>query len=72
MKFLTPEWAKATAVRALRTFAQGTLGALGTTAVGVTEVNWLGAMSIGATAAIVSVLMAVAGLPETKTLPEAE
>jgi len=72
MNTFTPEWLKATAVRAVRTFAQGTLGALGTTAVGVTQVDWLGAMSIGATAAIVSVLMAVAGLPETKTLPEAE
>lgn len=72
MGTFTSEWLKATAVRAVRTFAQGTLGALGTTAVGVTQVDWVGAMSIGATAAIVSVLMAVAGLPETKTLPEAE
>lgn len=72
MSTFTSEWLKATAVRAVRTFAQGTLGALGTTAVGVTQVDWVGAMSIGATAAIASVLMALAGLPETKALPEAE
>lgn len=72
MGIFTPEWFKATAIRAVRTFAQGTLGALGTAAVGVTQVDWVGAMSIGATAAIVSVFMAVAGLPETNDTPEGE
>jgi hypothetical protein len=57
---------KAVGVRAVRTFAQGMLGALGTTAVGVTEIDWVGAASIGATAAIVSVLMALGGLPEAE------
>lgn len=66
------DFVKAVAIRAIRTFAQGMLGALGTTVAGVTEVDWLGAASIGATAAIVSVLMAVAGgLPEAGgELPE--
>ena len=57
---------KAVGIRAVRTFAQGMLGALGTTAVGVTEIDWVGAASIGATAAIVSVLMALGGLPEAE------
>lgn len=67
------DFVKAVAIRAIRTFAQGMLGALGTTVAGVTEVDWLGAASIGATAAIISVLMAVAGgLPEAGgELPEA-
>jgi len=66
------DFVKAVAIRAIRTFAQGMLGALGTTVAGVTEVDWLGAASIGATAAIISVLMAVAGgLPEANgELPE--
>ena len=54
----------AAAIRALRTFAQGMIGAIGTSAVGVTQVDWLGAASIGLTAAIISILMALAGLPE--------
>ena len=54
------DFVKAVAIRAIRTFAQGMLGALGTTVA-------------GATAAIISVLMAVAGgLPEAGgELPEA-
>ena len=41
------------------------LGVVGTTAVGITQVDWLGAASVGATAAVISVLVAVAtGLPE--------
>lgn len=66
------DFVKAVAIRAIRTFAQGMLGALGSTVVGVAEVDWLGAASIGATAAIISVLMAVAGgLPEAGgELPE--
>ena len=59
----------AAGIRALRTFAQGMIGAIGTSAVGVTQVDWLGAASIGLTAAIVSILMALAGLPEVDELP---
>lgn len=56
---------KATFIRAIRTFAQGMLAAIGTTAVGINQVDWVGAASIGATGAVISVLMAVAkGLPE--------
>ena len=58
-------FARAVAIRAVRTFAEGILGAIGSTLVGVTQVDWLGAASVGATAAIVSVLIALAtGLPE--------
>ena len=57
---------KAVGVRAVRTFAEGMLGALGTTAIGITEVDWIGAASVGATAAVVSVLLALTGLPEAE------
>ena len=61
-------FARAVAIRAVRTFAEGTLGAIGSTMVGVTQVDWLGVASVGATAAIVSVLMALAtGVPETSS-----
>ncbi len=62
---------KAVAIRAIRTFAEGMLGALGTTVAGVTEMDWIGAASVGASAAIISVLIALKGLPEVpKALPE--
>ena len=67
-EFDSTAFARAVAIRAVRTFAEGILGAIGSTMVGVTQVDWLGAASVGATAAIVSVLMALAtGLPETST-----
>lgn len=61
---MTKEFWIAVGIRAIRTFAEGMLGALGTTVIGVTEMDWLGAASIGASAAIISVLIALKGLPE--------
>ena len=74
MKFDLREFVRAAAIRALRTFAEGMLGVVGTTAVGITQVDWLGAASVGATAAVISVLIAVAtGLPEVDDeVPEIE
>ena len=64
-KFDIREFVRAAAIRALRTFAEGMLGAIGTTVVGITQVDWPGAASVGATAAVISLLIAVAtGLPE--------
>lgn len=51
--------------RAVRTFAQGMLGALGTAVVGFTDIDWLGAASVGLASAAMSVLTSVAvGIPE--------
>jgi len=57
-------WLRAVGIRMLRTFAEGMLAAIGTSAVGITQVDWLGAASIGATGAVVAFLLALSGLPE--------
>ena len=57
-------WAKAAAIRAVRTFAQAALAVLGTGAVGLLETDWISVLSVAAGAAVVSLLMSVAGLPE--------
>lgn len=62
---MTKIWLKAAAIRAVRSFAQGVLASIGTGAV-LTEINWLAALCTGALAALVSVLMSLAGLPEAK------
>lgn len=55
---------KATAIRALRTFAQTAVATIGTSAL-LSEVNWLAVGSASALAAILSVLTSIAtGLPE--------
>lgn len=58
-------WAKAAGIRALKTFAQTTVGVIGASAL-ITEVNWQTVLSSAALAALLSLLTSVAGLPEVK------
>lgn len=65
-------WCIAAIVRAIRTAAQAAVSLIGTNALGITEVDWIAVASAAALAAVVSVLMALAGLPEVSegnTLP---
>jgi hypothetical protein len=63
-------WFKAAGIRALRTFAQSMLAYIGTGALVVGDVNWLAALSAGVLGAIMSILMALTGLPEVDTSVE--
>jgi len=60
------KWIKAAGIRAVRTFAQAMLAYIGTGAIVIGDVNWLAALSAGLMGAVLSVLMALAGLPEAK------
>lgn len=66
------EWAKAALVRAIRTFAEAVLAYIGTGAVGLLDVNWLGALSAGGFGFVTAWLLALAGLPEVSKPPEVE
>lgn len=63
------EWLKAAGIRALRTFAQAFIGAIGA-AVFMDQVKWLEALSAACVASILSILMSIAGLPEVEEIPE--
>lgn len=64
-------FAKAIAVRAVKTFCQAMVGSIGTTAV-LGGVDWRMALSTAALSTLVSILMSVSvGLPEVK-MPELE
>ena len=55
---------KAAGIRALKTFCQTAIAAIGTTAL-IEQVNWLVVGSVSALAAILSILTSIAtGLPE--------
>ena len=58
------EWIKAALIRGIRTFAESALAYIGTGAVVIGDVNWLAALSAGALGFVISILMALAGLPE--------
>ena len=62
--FITKEWLKAAVIRAVRTFAEAALAYIGTGAVVLGDVNWLGVLSAGAFGAVTALLLALAGLPE--------
>lgn len=64
-------WLKAAGVRAIKTVAQGALGAIGG-AVLFGEVNWLVVGSTALLAGVMSLLTSIAGLPEVKTDVEGE
>ena len=61
----TKKWVVAALVRAGRTCAQTAIATIGT-AVVIQEVNWIAVLSASALAGVVSLLMAIAGLPEVK------
>ena len=65
-KIFTKAWASAVVVRMLRTFAEAAIAYIGTGAVVLNDVNWIGVLSAGAMGAAMSFLLALAGLPEVK------
>ena len=64
MKTIT--WIKAAGIRALKTFAQTAVSLL-TVGQAFIEVNWQNVLSISATAAIISILTSLGGLPEVSS-----
>ena len=64
MKNLTVKWAKAAAIRAVKTVAQTAVGMLSGQMLGIMDVDWLAVASVSAMAGVVSVLTSIAGLPE--------
>ena len=63
---MSKQWWRAAGIRAVKTVAQTAVAIIGTNAIGVTDVNWVGVASGAALAGIVSLLTSVAGLPEVE------
>ena len=59
-------WFKAAGIRAIRTFAEAALSYIGTGAIVLGDVNWIGVLSAGAFGAVTALLLALAGLPEVE------
>lgn len=57
------EWFKAAGIRALKTFCQSAVSLISVGSM-VTQLDWSAIIQISATAAVLSLLTSVAGLPE--------
>lgn len=62
-RILASAWAKAAAIRALKTVAQTAAATIGTSAI-LSDVDWRVCLSAAVLAGILSLLTSVAGLPE--------
>jgi len=60
------KWLKAALVRAVRTFAESAMAYIGTGALVLGDVNWLGVLSAGGFGFVTAILMALSGLPEAE------
>ncbi len=60
------KWGRAAAVRCLKTAAQTAVALIGANTVSVTALDWPQIVGVSVTAAIVSLLTSVAGLPEVE------
>lgn len=60
------KWFKAALIRALKTFCQTAAGMVGGASIGILEVEWTAVLSVSATAAVLSILTSIAGLPEVQ------
>lgn len=65
------KWIKAAGIRAVKTFAQAFVACIGTTGMMLSEVKWGVAVSTSCVAAIFSLAMSLAGLPELEEGGEA-
>jgi hypothetical protein len=64
-------WAKAAAVRAIKTVAQTAVATIGTSAV-LGDVEWIMVGSAALLAGVLSILTSIAGLPEVKAEEQTE
>lgn len=60
------KWAKATAVRTVKTMAETAIALIGTNTIGITDVDWLGVLSACALSGVVTMLTCIKGLPEVQ------
>lgn len=65
-KIFTKKWLAAAGVRTVKTMAETALAIIGTNAIGITGVNWIGVLSACALSGVVTILTCVAGLPEVE------
>lgn len=57
-------WIKKTLLKVVKTMAETALAVIGTNAVGITEVDWVGVLSAVALSGVVTILFNIKSIPE--------
>ena len=63
-KFL--KWLKSVGIKTVKTMAETALAVIGTNAIGITDVDWLGVLSAVALSGVVTVLFNIKNIPESE------
>lgn len=66
MKEKLLDWLKAAGIRTVKTMAETAIAIIGTNAIGITDVDWLGVGSAVLLSGVVTILTCIKGLPELK------
>lgn len=64
MKTKIIKWLKTVGIRCAKTMAETAIAVIGTNAIGITDVDWLGVLSAVALSGIVTVLFNIKNIPE--------
>lgn len=60
------KWLKSVGIKTLKTMAETAIAVIGTNAVGITEVDWLGVGSAVALSGVVTILFNIKSIPESE------
>lgn len=63
-KFL--KWLKSVGIKTVKTMAETAIAVIGTNAIGITEVDWLGVLSAVALSGVVTLLFNIKNIPESE------
>lgn len=60
------KWLKSVGIKTLKTMAETAIAVIGTNAVGITDVDWLGVGSAVALSGVVTILFNIKSIPESE------
>ena len=60
------KWLKKTAIKTIKTMAETAIAVIGTNAIGITDVDWLGVGSAALLSGVVTILFNVKNIPESE------
>lgn len=60
------KWLKSVGIKTVKTMAETAIAVIGTNAIGITEVDWIGVLSAVALSGVVTILFNIKSIPESE------